>query len=156
MSTIQDLQTTLTTAQTAFQAASAALDTANTARLNALQTLQTAQSAYDTAVAQGIQSGTVGTISSVTALLVTERNAGIQGAATCLKANPSAAEADVMAAWTASGIAATSLPALLQDPTLLFSLYSQNLHAAGAIPDTTWASVAAWVVATPIEQILAD
>ena len=156
MSTIQDLQTALTTAQTAFSNASAALDTANTTRLTALQAMQAAQAAYDTAVAQGIQSGTVGIISSVTALLVTERNAGIQGAATCLKANPSATEADVMAAWAASGTAATSLPALLQDPTLLFSLYSQNLHTAGAIPDTTWASVAAWIVATPVAQILAD
>ena len=149
MPTIQDLQTALTTATTAFTAAQAAAVTAQ-------QAVYEAQVALDTAIAQGLQSGAVGTLSSVTQILLTERDAGITAAIAYVQANPSCAQADAVAAWTTAALAATSLPSLLQDPNALCAIYAGNLAKEGAIPDTTWASLAAWIVATPAATIAAD
>ena len=149
MPTIQQLQDTLTAAQSAFT-------TAQSAATAAQQAVYDAQVALDTAVAAGLQSGSVGTISTVTQLLLTERDAGITAAITYIQANPSCALADAVTAWTTAALAATGLPSLLQDPNLLCTLYAGNLAKEGALPDTTWTSLAAWIVATPAATIAAD
>jgi hypothetical protein len=146
---LQELQTILNTAETA-------MNLADQAHSEAIQAYNLALANYNTALTQGIQSGTVGSISSVTTLLLTERNAGIQSVATFLKANPTATQAQVIANWTGAATVATGLPSLLQDPTQLCNIYTNNLHQLGAIPDTTWQSFINWIIATPIEEILAD
>ena len=149
MSTIQELQANIVSLQ-------ATQDSAMQSYLVAKQAVDAAQQTYDNALQESIAQGTLGTISSVTSLLVAERNAGIQAAATLIQANPTTTLEQALAAWTTAATAITTLPTLLQDPNLLFTLYAQNLNQAGAIPDTTWASVAAWIVATPLSEIMAD
>ena len=146
---LQDLQTTMNNAQTA-------MITADQVHVDAINAYNTAASVYQDALQESIAQGTLGTISSVTSLLVAERNAGIQAAATLIQTTPTTTLEQALAAWTTAATTATTLPSLLQDPNLLFNLYAQNLHQAGAIPDTTWASVAAWIVATPLSEIMAD
>ena len=146
---LQDLQTTMNNAQTA-------MITADQVHVDAINAYNTAASVYQDALQESIAQGPLGTISSVTSLLVAERNAGIQAAATLIQTTPTTTLEQALAAWTTAATTATTLPSLLQDPNLLFNLYAQNLHQAGAIPDTTWASVAAWIVATPITEIMAD
>lgn len=156
MATLQELQTALTNAETAFNTATETYLIACQTRNDTEQIFQTAKQAFNDAVAAGVQSGSVGSISSVSALLLAERNAGIQGAATFIQTNHEATQEQVIAAWTTSAKAVTNLPALLQDPNVLFMLYATNLQQMGAITDTTWASVQAWIIATPLEVILAD
>jgi hypothetical protein len=156
MATIQELKAAVDAAQVASDAAQSALTSAQLNRNAAASAYGAALNTYNAAVAAGVQAGTVGEISSVTALLLAERNAGIQAAASFIQANPTATQAQAITAWTTAALAATTLPALLQDPTQLFGIYALNLHNTGAIPDTTWASFAAWVVATPLATILAD
>ena len=146
---LQDLQTTMNNAQTA-------MITADQVHVDAINAYNTAASVYQDALQESIAQGTLGTISSVTSLLVAERNAGIQAAATLIQTTPTTTLEQALAAWTTAATTATTLPTLLQDPNLLFTLYAQNLNQAGAIPDTTWASVAAWIVATPLSEIMAD
>ena len=146
---LQDLQTTMNNAQTA-------MITADQVHVDAINAYNTAASVYQDALQESIAQGTLGTISSVTSLLVAERNAGIQAAATLIQTTPTTTLEQALAAWTTAATTATTLPTLLQDPNLLFNLYAQNLHQAGAIPDTTWESMATWIVATPLAEILAD
>ena len=146
---LQDLQTTMNNAQTA-------MITADQVHVDAINAYNTAASVYQDALQESIAQGTLGTISSVTSLLVAERNAGIQAAATLIQTTPTTTLEQALAAWTTAATTATTLPSLLQDPNLLFNLYAQNLHQAGAIPDTTWESMATWIVATPITEIMAD
>ena len=146
---LQDLQTTMNNAQTA-------MITADQVHVDAINAYNTAASVYQDALQESIAQGTLGTISSVTSLLVAERNAGIQAAATLIQTTPTTTLEQALAAWTTAATTATTLPSLLQDPNLLFNLYAQNLHQAGAIPDTTWESMATWIVATPLAEILAD
>jgi len=115
-----------------------------------------AQQAYDIALAESIQSGTLGFVSSVSSLEIIERNAGIQGAATFIQANPTCTLDEAVQAWTTSAIAATELQVLIQNPNTLFQIYATNLHNAGVISDTTWESLRSWIIATPIAEILAD
>ena len=149
MSTIQELQANIVSLQ-------ATQDSAMQSYLVAKQAVDAAQQTYDNALQDSIAAGTLGTISSVTSLLVAERNAGIQAAATLIQTTPTTTLEQALAAWTTAATTATTLPSLLQDPNLLFNLYAQNLHQAGAIPDTTWESMATWIVATPLAEILAD
>ena len=156
MATIQELQIAMKTAEEVLTVASQTFNDASTARDMAAQTFNTATQAYNDVVAIGIQSGTVGTISSVTLLEVAERNSGIQGASEYVKLNPTCAQEDAIAAWTSAATTSTGLPALIQDPNLLFILYTTNLQSAGIIPDKTWESLRSWIITTPIQEILAD
>lgn len=148
---LQDLKNNLATAQAAFSTAQAAAVTAQ-------QAVYEAQVALDTAIAEGLQSGAVGSLSSVDTLLQKERDAGIGAAVAYIQANPSCAQTDAENAWTAAATTATGLPACLISPSVLLGVYSANAVAEGLIPDPSWTSLAAWIVATPaatISQIMA-
>jgi hypothetical protein len=150
-------------------AAQVAYDIANTNRYNAQMLSESAANAlglaktnYETALAEHVASintpevvaAAKAATSTVTDLLLVERNAGIKGGAIFVKANPMASQNEVVAAWTDAAKAATNLPALLQDPHVLFMLYGANLKEKGYIPDPTWDSVVAWIINTPLEFIL--
>ena len=156
MATIQELKAAVDAAQTLLDTAQEIARNAEFNKSILFCSYREALKNYNDAVAAGIQQGTVGSISSVSSLLLAERNAGIQGAAEFIKANPEGTQEQVIEAWTTSAKAATNLPALLQDPNVLFMLYATNLQQMGAITDTTWASVLNWIIATPLEVILAD
>jgi len=165
MSALDDAIATLAAAKVTF-------DTANTARYNAQMAsdaaataLSQAQTNFNSVLENALAAINTPEVvataqishSSVTALLLAERNAGIQGAATYIQANPTTeTQAGALAAWTSAALAATNLPALLQDPNVLFTLYATNLVNMKVIPDTSWASIVAWIVATPLATILAD
>ena len=97
-----------------------------------------------------------GAYSAIDQVLRTERFAGKQAAIIFIQANPTCAETDAAAAWTTAALAATGLPQIIVPPASYFILYSANLLSDGLIKDTTWASFAAWVVATPAATIMAD
>jgi hypothetical protein len=95
---------------------------------------------------QGLDS--IGELSNVDQLLRQERFAGKSACVDYIKANPTCAEADAIAAWTTAGIAATGLQTLTVPAENYAVLYRANLAKAGLIPDTTWESQRAWIVAT--------
>jgi hypothetical protein len=85
-----------------------------------------------------------------------ERFAGKEASVDYVKANPECTEVEVTAIYSEAALVAR--PAnrqwLIQDPEALRQEYSANLVAAGYIPDTTWASWRAWILATPKAIIL--
>ena len=93
----------------------------------------------------------VGVLSVIDTRSQAERAAGKAAAIAYIKANPTCTEADAITAWVSG--AQPTIPAgmvhPLNDPAGLLEAYIANAHAAGATPDTTWASFAAFVVATP-------
>lgn len=101
---------------------------------------------------QGLDS--VGIYSSVDQVLRSERFAGKAASVDYIKANPTCAEADAIAAWDAAGLAATGLPVLLQNTANLAAVYRANLHAQGLTPDASWESQRAWIIATDRTVIL--
>lgn len=148
MASLQELKNTLDSSILSAAAAAEALGLASNAQ-------NEAQVAYDIALAESITNGTLKVMSNVDALLLVERNAGIQGAATFIQNNPSATQAEVIAAWTTAALLATNRSTLLQDPSQLFDLYAEDLKAFGVISDLSWGAVQAWIIATPIAEILA-
>ncbi len=85
-----------------------------------------------------------------------ERFAGKAACIDYVKANPTCAEADALAAYKTAALAARPADRqwLLIDPSSLRQEYSASLVKLGLIPDTTWASWAAWIVATDKATIL--
>jgi hypothetical protein len=73
-----------------------------------------------------------------------------------MKANPTCAEADAEAAYRTAALAArpSDRQWLLIDPSSLRQEYTATLKALGMIPDTTWESWRAWIVATDKNTIL--
>ena len=71
-----------------------------------------------------------------------------------IKANPTCTEQQALDAWQAAGLAATGLPALLQNHVLLAKLYQQNLLAGGYTSEATWEAQRAWIIATPKSVIM--
>ena len=139
-------------AQTQVDKMTAAAVAADQANQQAIQNLQgarsilaTAKDTLNTAMAAG---GTVGTYSTVDQLLQKERFAGKSACIDFVKANPTCAEADAIAAWTAAGIAATGLTALIVPAQTYEAMFEQNLLALKLIPEATWANLQAWMVAT--------
>ena len=139
-------------AQTQVDKMTAAAVAADQANQQAIQNLQgarsilaTAKDTLNTAMAAG---GTVGTYSTVDQLLQKERFAGKSACIDFVKANPTCAEADAIAAWTAAGIAATGLTALIVPAATYEAMFEQNLLALKLIPEATWANLQAWMVAT--------
>lgn len=121
------------------------------ATIGALQ----AKGAQDYAAAQAAMGTlalplTVGVLSVIDTRAQAERAAGKAAAIAYIKANPTCTEADAITAWVSG--AQPTIPAgmvhPLNDPAGLLEAYIANAHAAGATPDTTWASFAAFVVAT--------
>jgi hypothetical protein len=111
-----------------------------------LQSANYAEKAPVVASLQGLDS--IGVYSSVDQLLRQERFAGKSASVDYIKANPTCAEADAIAAWTTAGIAATGLQALIVPAENYAAIYRANLAKAGLTPDTTWESQRAWIVAT--------
>lgn len=95
-----------------------------------------------------------GPYSSIDQLLRTERFAGKSACIDFVKANPACTLDQAVQAWTTAAMAATGLPAPVVPPANYQGLYAANLHAAGLIPDTTWASQAAWIAATEKSVIM--
>lgn len=143
-----DLNTTLAVLkgqQESLKQAKAILDQGGAS----MATLQAsvAQQIQDTVTAlNGLD--TVGFYSSVDQLLRTERFAGKSASVDYIKANPTCAEADAIAAWASAGIAATGQPALIVPAENYAVIYRANLLSMGLVPDTTWESQRAWIVAT--------
>ena len=129
-----------------------ALTAVNALQTTAFQALQAAQTAMGSSNAL-----TVGVLSIIDTRSQTERAAGKAAAITFVKANPTCTEADAIAAWNTG--AATTFPAgctmPVNNPAGLLEAYMINAHAIGATPDTTWASFAAFMVATPEATLLA-
>jgi hypothetical protein len=116
------------------------------AALARLQASNYAEKAPVVASLQGLDS--IGEFSSVDQLLRQERFAGKGASVDYIKANPTCAESDAIAAWTSAGIAATGLQALIVPAENYAAIYRANLAKAGLTPDTTWESQRAWIVAT--------
>lgn len=143
-----DLNTTLAVLkgqQESLKQAKAILDQ-STASLGALQAA-TAQQIQTTVTAlQGLD--TVGFYSSVDQLLRTERFAGKSASVDYIKANPTCLEADAETAWATAALAATGRAALMVPVANYSQVYRANLLAMKLVPDATWASQRAWIVAT--------
>jgi hypothetical protein len=148
MTTIQQLQADLDAATTAFNAAQAAAVLAQQAVYPAQEALEAASQALQSAMAEGLKAGTVGSVSSIDQALQAERFAGKSACIDFVKANPTCTEADAIAAWTTAGLAATGLAALIVPAESYAQLYRANLLKLGLVPDTTWESQRAWMVAT--------
>lgn len=149
-----DLTLTLATLKgrtEALKEAKAAIDGAGAA-LAALQSKAATDTAETVQALRG--QDTVGFYSSVDQILRSERFAGKAASVDYIKANPTCAEADAIAAWDAAGKAATGLPVLLQDTANLAIVYRANLHAMGLTPDASWESQRAWIVATDKNVVL--
>lgn len=96
----------------------------------------------------------VGYYSSIDQVLRQERFAGKSASVDFIKANPTCTEQQALDAWQAAGLAATGLPALLQNHVLLAKLYQQNLLAGGYTSEATWEAQRAWIIATPKSVIM--
>jgi hypothetical protein len=114
--------------------------------IDQLQVANAAEKAPVVASLQGLDS--IGEFSNVDQLLRQERFAAKSASVDYIKANPTCAEADAIAAWTTAGIAATGLQALIVPAENYAMLYRANLAKAGLTPDTTWESQRAWIVST--------
>ena len=95
-----------------------------------------------------------GAYSSVDQLLRIERFAGKSASVDFIKTNPTCAEADAITAWTTAALAATGLAALVVPAENYATLYRTRLKSAGSVPDTTWESQRAWIVATDKNTIM--
>lgn len=108
---------------------------------------------------QGAGPGTgsdVGAYSTTDQAMRTERFTGKAAAVDYVKANPAATEDAATAAYRTAALAArpSDRQWLIQDPLALRQEYAANLVAAGYIPDASWESWRAWLLATDREVIL--
>ena len=149
----------LLTAQTNLATAQAELTVAWNGYQTAQDNVTAAQAQLDSvqaALAEQVTNGKAGVYSSIDLLLQAERYAGKQAAIQYIQANPTTAtQAGALAAWTAAGTAATTFATLLTDPNILLQVYANNLQSLGMAPDNSWASLQAWIAATPIAEIMA-
>jgi hypothetical protein len=120
-----------------------------------LSLAQTQLSSLETTSGDGV-TDTFGPLSTTDQALRSERYSGKAALVDYVKAHPSCAESDALAAYRTAALAARPADQqwLIQDITGLRQQYSFNLVAAKLISDTTWASFAAWIVATPKDTIL--
>ena len=139
-----------------------ALAQAQVAAATALGSITTQLDAAKTALASAQASlgastpVTIGTLSIIDQRSQTERAEGKAAAVVFIKANPTCSEDEAIAAWNAG--ASPTLPAncthFLNNAAGLLEAYIINAQALGATPDTTWASFAAFIVATPETTLL--
>lgn len=125
---------------------------------DAAQRLSSAQgelAALEQGAGPGV-TGDFGPFSATDQALRAERFAGKAAWVDYVKANPACIEADALPAYTAAALKARPADRqwLLHDATALRQEYSASLVRAGLIPDTTWASWRAWILATPRDVIL--
>ena len=118
-----------------------------------LQSAQAELAAITTGAGPGLTSD-FGAFSSVDQLLRSERFAGKGASVEFIKANPTCAEADAITAWTTAALAATGLAALVVPVENYATLYRTRLKSAGMVPDITWESQRAWIVATDKATIM--
>ena len=96
-----------------------------------------------------------GQYSTVDQALRAERFLGKAASVDFVKAHPECTEQEAITAWEAACILeATGLPAVVQSPAILGQIYRANLLKAGLVPDATWESQRAWILATPKETIM--
>ena len=99
---------------------------------------------------------TFGEYSTLEQAMRAERFAGKAASIDFVKANPACSEADAEVAYRAAALAARPADRqwLLIDPASLRQEYTATLKAANMIPDTTWESWRAWIIATDKAVIL--
>ncbi|SRR6266568_4246561 len=97
-----------------------------------------------------------GAYSTLEQAMRAERFAGKAAVVDHVKANPTCSEADAELAYRTAALAArpSDRQWLLVAPASLRQEYSASLVKLGLISDTTWASWAAWIVATDRDTIL--
>lgn len=97
-----------------------------------------------------------GEYSSTDQALRIERFAGKAASVDFVKANPESTEEQAVEVYRTAALAARPADRqwLLQDPNTLRKEYTANLVKYGLIPDDTWESWRAWVLATPRDIIL--
>ena len=147
------------TAQTAFDQAQAGFLAAQEAAQVAHQALTEAEAVLTQAqadLAAQVTAGSAGAYSSVDLMLQRERFAGKSAAIDWIKANPTGTEDQAVAAWTPAAIAATGLPAPIVPPGNYLDLFTADLAGQGLITEQTFAALAAWVVATDKNTIMAN
>ena len=151
---ISDAQTQVATLEAAALAADQANIQAQEALRQARQTLADAQAA----LADQVAAGTARAVSVIDNAAYAERQAGKAAVITYVKANPSCAQSDAVAAWTTGALAARPADRqwLLMSPDGLFGEYSANLLALGLITDASWPTLASWIAATPAAVIMAS
>ncbi len=122
------------------------------ARIGILQVAVALAIAAAVASLQGLD--TVGLYSSVDQLLRLERFAGKSASVDYIKANPTCTEQAAEDSWTTAALVATGLPVLVVPVASYAALYRANLLALGLVPDLTYESQRAWIVATPKAVIM--
>ena len=145
------------TAQAAFDKANAYFAMAQAAAQSAQQAVYEAQVVLTQAqadLAAQVVAGQAGAYSSVDLMLQKERAAGKSAVIDFIKANPTCTEDQAVAAWTPAALAATGLPTPIVPPGNYLDLFTADLLSQGLIPDQTFASLVAWVVATPKATIM--
>jgi hypothetical protein len=97
-----------------------------------------------------------GEYSSTDQAMRAERFAGKAASVDFVKANPTCTEDQVIPIYKAAALAARPPDRqwLLQDPVALRQEYAANLLKYGLIPDATWESWRAWIIATDRDVIL--
>ena len=152
----QAAQTKVATLQGAIASQASTGEVLSRQNGDTLRQLQSAQAEL-TAILAGAGAGLTsdfGAYSSVDQLLRTERFAGKSASVDFIKANPTCAEVDAIAAWTTAALAATGLTALVVPAENYATLYRTRLKSAGMVPDITWESQRAWIVATDKATIM--
>lgn len=119
-----------------------------------LQTAQTELDALQLGAGPGITEE-FGDRSIVDNAASAERTAGQIACIMAAKANPDLTQEEALTIWTTAALAARPADRqwLLNNPVSVLMEYLANLVAAGQIAEPTWAALAAWVLATPIEDI---
>lgn len=93
--------------------------------------------------------------SAITQLIEAEREAAKSAAIDYVKANPECTEDAAGQAWDEAALAAhPDFAQVIQHGTVMLALYRANMAKANMIPDTTWESQRAWVLATDKAEIM--
>lgn len=86
--------------------------------------------------------------SAVTQMIEAERWAAKDAAIDFIQANPECAEADVVQAWETAALAShPAFTSVIQPGAVMLLLYRANMLEAKLIPDNTWESQRAWLLA---------
>jgi hypothetical protein len=111
--------------------------------------------ALETSIGPGVDAN-VGEYSTTDQAMRAERFAGKAAAVDYVKANPTASEDAATSAYRTAALAIrpASRQWLLQDPLALRQEYTATLVAYGLIPDPSWESWRAWILATDRDVIL--
>ena len=151
----------LSAAQTRLEEAqneALAKDLANRQAQQALNQAQQDLADAQAHLAAQVAAGTARTVSVIDNAAFAERQAGKAAVIAYVKSNPGCPEDAAVEAWQSGAMAnrPTDRQWLLHDPYGLLLEYQANLVAVGVISEQTWDALAAWLVATPAEIIMAS